>query len=469
MSITLRISGAQHRALHDHLFPGDGREAVSVGVCGRRRGQSNHILCLRLVVHIPHEECSQREPDRVTWRTQRLEELLAEATERGEAVIKFHSHPGGFDEFSPVDDASDTVLFASVHGWTDTNEPHASAVMLPSGRVFARAVHVDGTFVRIERVAIAGDDIALYDADIESDVAQLGAERDRHARFFGEETTRLMSRLSVGVLGCSGTGGPVCEQLGRLGVERLVAVDPDVVGFENLNRISNATIQDAQEGRLKVDVVARAINGMGMGTTVEPIAANIAESPEAVRVLAGCDVLFGCVDSAEGRHLLTKVATFYNIPYLDVGVKLEAGPGGRIDEVCGAVHYLQPGGSTLLDRRVYSMERVRAEGLYRRDPEGYRELMRDNYIQGVDESRPAVVSVNMLFAARLVNEFLARIHPYRLEGNDEFAIYRESLSQMERFCFRDEGFDASLAKHVGRGDVAPLLDSTELSERKAAS
>ena len=82
MSITLRITGGQHKALHDHLFPGDGREAVSVGVCGRRRGQPNHVLCLRRVVHIPHEECIEREPDRVTWRTRRLEELLVEATER---------------------------------------------------------------------------------------------------------------------------------------------------------------------------------------------------------------------------------------------------------------------------------------------------------------------------------------------------------------------------------------------------
>ncbi len=469
MSITLRITGVQHRALHEHLYPGDGREAVSVGVCGRRRGQSTHILCLHRVVHIPHDECQEREFDRVTWPTKRLEELLVEATKRGEAVIKFHSHPGGGDRFSEVDDMSDADLFASVHGWTDTDEPHASAVMLPSGRVFARAVHADGAFERIERVAIAGDDIVLYDADTCRAVSDIGAERDRHARFFGEETTRLMSRLSVGVLGCSGTGGPVCEQLGRLGVRQLVAIDPDTVGLENLNRIPNATLQDAQEGRLKVDVVARAINAMGMGTTVEPIATNIAESPEAVRILAGCDVLFGCVDSAEGRHLLTKVATFYNIPYFDVGVKLEAGSGGRIDEVCGAVHYLQPGGSTLLDRQVYSMERVRVEGLRRRDPEGYRELMRDNYIQGVDETRPAVVSVNTLFAARLVNEFLARLHPYRLDGNDEFAIYRESLSQMERFCFRDEGFGSSLAKHVGRGDVVPLLDCTELSERGVAS
>jgi len=340
--------------------------------------------------------------------------------------------------------------------------------MLPSGRVFARAVHADGSFERVGRVAVAGEDIVFYDAR-RPDSVSVGEAADRHARFFGAATTRLMARLSVGVLGASGTGGPVCEQFGRLGVGRLVVVDPDTVGVENLNRIPNATLADAESGCKKVDVVARAVSAMGMGTVVVPVPENLAASTKAVCALAGCDVLFGCVDSAEGRHVLTKVATFYNIPYLDVGVKLEAGPGGRIDEVCGAVHYLKPGGSTLLDRGVYDMERVRAEGLRRRDPDGYQELMRDNYIQGVNELRPAVVSVNTLFAARLVNEFLARLHPYRLDANEEFAVHRESLSQMERFCFRDDQYDRCFARHVGRGDVVPLLDIAELSERGAAS
>ena len=48
-----------------------------------------------------------------------------------------------------------------------------------------------------------------------------------------------------------------------------------------------------------------------------------------VRAVAGCDVVFGCMDSIDGRHLLNKLATFYVIPYFDPSVKLEAdGTGG---------------------------------------------------------------------------------------------------------------------------------------------
>jgi hypothetical protein len=78
--------------------------------------------------------------------------------------------------------------------------------------------------------------------------------------------------------------------------------------------------------------------------------------------------------------------------------------------------------------------------------------------------RPAVVSVNMLVAALAVNELLARLHPYRDEPNATYATWRFSLSQ-GLFLHEPEG-DASGAwrRHVGRGDVRPLLDMPELSD-----
>lgn len=52
-------------------------------------------------------------------------------------------------------------------------------------------------------------------------------------------------------------------------------------------------------------------------------------SPEAVHEVACCDVIFGCTDGAEARHLLNHIATFYSIPYFDVGVRLDADGQGE--------------------------------------------------------------------------------------------------------------------------------------------
>lgn len=467
MSVSLRMTGKQHSALQNHLFPGDGLEAVAVGVCGRHRGDHGHVLTLQDIVHIPYDQCRRTDLD-VTWSTSQLEKLLVRAIERDLAVAKFHCHPGGFARFSETDDKADADLFGSVHGWTDGVDPHVSVVMLPGGRMFGRAIHTDGRFERLRRIAIAGDDIRFFDSEGESLVAD--PTFDRQVRLFGEATTTLLGRLAVGVIGCSGTGGPVIEQLARLGVSRLVLVDPDHIGEENLPRIPNTTAVDATAAALKVDVMARAVRSMGLGTVVETYAVNVADSPEAVRALAGTDALIGCVDSVEGRHAANRIASFYNLPYLDVGVKLIADGRGAIHEVCGAVHYVQPDGASLMDRGVYTPERLRAEATKRTDPTAYEELRKSKYIEGVDETRPAVVSVNTQFASMLVNELLARLHPYRLEENGEYAIIRHSLAQMHTY-YESEPADGPRAfiRLVGRGDISPLLDMPSLSTREVTA
>ena len=115
------------------------------------------------------------------------------------------------------------------------------------------------------------------------------------------------------------------------------------------------------------------------------------------------------------------------------------------------------------------MEQVRAAGLYRTDPAAYQTLLGDGYIRGVQEDRPAVVQLNSLVASLAVNEFLARLHPYRLDPNGDYAIHRLSISHG---IYEHEGDGEPcpmLVRHVGRGDVSPLLDWAELSlEREAA-
>jgi hypothetical protein len=390
--------------------------------------------------------------------------LLEEAAKHDMAILKIHSHPGGLEEFSEFDDESDRDLFPSVYGWTGSNQPHASAIMLPDGRIFGRSVGEQGEFGKLSCVSVAGDDIHFWrQRDEVGTVVSMPEFARRHAQAFGAGTTKRLQQLTVAVIGCSGTGSPVIEQLARLGVGKLVIVDPDRVELKNLNRILNATMDDALRGRLKVEVAARSIHEMGLGTKVVPLARNLYDV-EVVKAVAECDVLFGCMDSVDGRHLLNRLAAFYSLPYFDVGVKLEADGVGGIDQVCGSVHYLQPDGSSLLSRGVYNLNQLHAAGLRRTNPDSYKEQLESKYIVGVREDRPAVISVNMQIASLAVNEFLARLHPYRDDPNGEFAIHRISLSQSQIYREPDGAPCPVLSRHAGRGDTNPLLDMPELSE-----
>jgi len=170
------------------------------------------------------------------------------------------------------------------------------------------------------------------------------------------------------------------------------------------------------------------------------------------------------MDTASGRNLLNRLAMFYGLPYFDIGVRLEADGSGGIEQACGTVHYIQPGGSGLLERGVYLMDDVAAEDLLRADPVQYRELRREGYIRGVREDRPAVISVNAQLASLGVNEFLARLHPYRNSLNAENAVVRLNLMESDICRESDHYARSHWARHLGRGDVSPLLGRTDLWE-----
>lgn len=461
MNVTLTMTVAQRMQLHHHLFPGDGREAVAILLCSRRAGEHTHRLLVRKIAQVPYSDCPIRRPDLVQWSTGVLPPLLEEANREGWSVIKVHGHGNGYRAFSPVDDASDRELFPSVAGWFDIDIPHGSVVLLEDGHLFGRVVSVDGVFAPMERIMVVGDDVQVDFADT-GEWSGLDGFTDRHARAFGGATTRLLQRLTVAVVGISGTGSPLVEMLVRLGVGRVLLVEPQVIGEENLNRIVNATKADI--GRLKVDVAADAINRMGLGTEVVCVSKYISDR-EAVDAVAEADFIIGCMDGAEGRSVLNRLATWYVLPYIDVGVKILADGDGTIDEVSVAVHYLQPGLSTLMDRGVFTSEEVLADSLRRTNPEEYALRRRERYVVGIEETRPAVISVNFLAASLAVNDFLARLHDYRSDGNAPYAEIRASLSHVAFYPEPEKG-PSVLRKQIGAGDREPRLDMPELSRPK---
>jgi len=378
--------------------------------------------------------------------------------QKGFAILKIHSHPGGYPRFSSVDDAADAALFPSVHGWVDGAEPHASAVLLSDGRIFGRAHHADGMVTPLDAVTVIGDDLRIFRAGEAApaaiDLSGLPGFALRHAQAFGCGTFEALRALTIVVVGCSGTGSAVIDILARLGVGRLILIDPDRVEEKNLNRVVNAFPTDLD--RPKVDVQRDFVDRLGFGTRVEAFATDLA-NPKALEAAAGADVIFGCMDGIDGRHLLNRLATFYLIPYVDVGVRLDADGAGGVDQICGSVHYLQPARSSLMTRRVYTAEQLRAAAMKRHDRAEYDRQVAEKYIKGVAEDRPAVNAVNMFFSAMAVLDFLARLHPYRIDGNGSFATQTVSLTGGFGRQLEEGPIDEALARHVGRGDMTPPL------------
>lgn len=458
---SLTLPGNLHAALRKHLFPGDAREAAALLICARAPGDRERLLA-RECIPVPHDACAMRSADAIVWPGLYLERAIDAAEAERLTIIPVHSHPGGLFEFSPHDDASDRIVMTSLlqaHG-----DVHGSAIMTPDGAMRARLYGHDLKARDVPLVSIIGDDIRFCWA--------FDGPAQRRPLAFTGGMTRELSRLCAVVIGVSGTGSLVAEQLARLGFGRVLLIDFDRVEGKNLNRIVNSRISDVTRNRLKVDSFTEAVDGYrGPGIAV-PIARSIT-TREAIEASASADLLFSCVDTLEARQITDLMGASFLQPIFDVGVVIpvrKAGDGFAIGDVCGRVDYIQPGGSTLKDRGVYTPADIRAEYLRRAAPEAHRQEVEAGYIRGLVEEAPGVITLNMRAASACVNEFIARAYPYRLDPNRHYARTIFSLAACEEDFTAEDAFTVGPNSMLARGDIEPLLGIPALKRpRKAAA
>jgi molybdopterin/thiamine biosynthesis adenylyltransferase len=225
---------------------------------------------------------------------------------------------------------------------------------------------------------------------------------DRQVRAFGAEGQRLLRALTIGVVGCGGTGSPTVEQLARLGVGRLLVVDDDTVDRRSLTRIHQSV--EADVGRLKVDVARDSAAAFGTGTVIEAIAEK-AIGEAVIRRLAGCDLVFGCTDDHAGRLVLSKLAYHYLVPVIDLGVRVDVGDG-RVRGVYGRVTFAAPGYPCLECRGQVDLRLAAVEQM---DPQERTRQAAEGYVPGIDEAAPAVVPYTTPTSATAVTEMTARL------------------------------------------------------------
>ncbi len=135
---------------------------------------------------------------------------------------------------------------------------------------------------------------------------------------------------------------------------------------------------------------------------------------------------------------------------------------GRIKDILGTVHYLIPGKSSLLSRGAITMADVASEELHRRDPVAAAQQVQDKYIKGLGVRQPAVISVNMFASSLAINDFLARLHPYRRPSNADVASIEFSLGEL-RLTVDEEMDDCPvIGMSLGLGDRSPWLGLPQL-------
>ena len=435
--------------LRQHLFPGDGLEASALLLCASTGMRRNKLLG-REILTVPHNACI-RKHNTLNWPGEFVEVAIDRATSRGDTIIAVHSHPGGFFAFSAADNTSDKTLMSALRSGTDRIP--GSAIMIPEGPMRARLYPSDHAPVPIDLILEAGPDLHFWWDEGASSAGPLPPPMA-----FTSEMRAILSRISVCVIGVSGTGSIVAEQLARLGIGEIILIDFDKMEERNLNRILNSSLADLDS--YKVEMFAGAIRRYRPDCEILPLASSVA-AREAILAACEADILFSCVDTAEGRHIADRLCAYFAMPLFDVGVAIPTeatlNGGRRIAEVYGRVDYVYPGGSSLMDRSVYDARLLEAEYLSRTAPQALSQKIADGYLQGMQEEAPGVIALNMRAASACIIEFLARLFPFRKFPNEDHARAIFMLAEGDEDTFAEKQFTAGDRFPVADGASEPLL------------
>lgn len=133
----------------------------------------------------------------------------------------------------------------------------------------------------------------------------------KNEQMLSRSENELLRSKSVAVAGCGGLGCHIIEQLARLGVGHITAIDGDVFDESNLNRQLFSTPFNL--GKPKAIAAMQRVKQVNPDITIKAVQEMI--TPEnATALLSGHDVVCDALDNIETRFLIQKTAADIGSP-----------------------------------------------------------------------------------------------------------------------------------------------------------
>ena len=265
-----------------------------------------------------------------------------------------HNHlASGWQEMSPEDEIAER----------DRISPPARACGFPlvgltlgtDGGWSARFWTWDGRRFNLfwcDKVRVTGRKLRVTFNDRNAPPPRRRAMLRRTIDTWGEARQRDLARLRVGVVGVGSVGSMVAEALARIGIEKIVLIDPDRVETHNIDRLIHAGRKDI--GKHKAELAARCLK---TGATAENFDVSVhkecVQRESAYLAALDCDILFSAVDRPLPKDLLNRIAYAHCIPVIFGGVFVDNKPDGSLGQAAWSVATAGP------DRRC-----LRCDGQY---------------------------------------------------------------------------------------------------------
>ena len=215
----------------------------------------------------------------------------------------------------------------------------------------------------------------------------------------GPESDVKLTRAKVAILGVSGGGSHVFQQLTHQGVGNLVPVDDQILDETNLGRHVGALATDVDR-TLKTAIATRLAAGVDRSIAVREVNERF-PSREAIAALKDADIVVACVDRFDAREAVNAFCRRHLIPLVDIGMSITS-VGERLARADGQVIVSLPGESCL---RCFFLTDALLEEEREHRPPGY-----DRNADAAGD--PQVVSMNGVLASEGCNCVLDLVTGY---------------------------------------------------------
>lgn len=227
--------------------------------------------------------------------------------------------------------------------------------------------------------------------------------------FLGKYSESELAATRVTIVGTSGGGSHIGQQLAHIGVGSIRLIDPQVIEPSNLNRFVGATKEDIDSKTPKVEILRRVITAVRPWIKVETFQQKWQQADRAIK---DAHVVFGCIDGYQERGFLEGAARRFGVPYIDVGMDVAGISGGHY-AVAGQIIVSLPRKPCMRCIGFLTPQRLATE--------------ENRY--GDAGTNPQVVWTNGMLASAAVGEFMKLRTPWSTFANDFVWLELDGNSQ----------------------------------------
>jgi molybdopterin/thiamine biosynthesis adenylyltransferase len=368
-------------------------------ICGVNRLDDMDVLLAREWIPVPEDALQRNSFGSVlSWSAQFNSSVIEQALAMGAAPVLVHSHGATRPTFSDDDRVNERMLFGAVSRLVSP---------APTGTLLLGDGAADGSFwlggqncLTLRRLVILGDTIKIWDAVRAQPRRTVPRARlTRQSAAIGPKSDALLADARVAVVGISGGGSHVVQQLIHQGVGTLIPLDDQLVDLSNLGRVVGSTEADVGTTP-KTQLARRTANAVDPSISIIEIRERF-PSAAAIRAMRSADIIVACVDTFQARESINAFSRRYLIPLLDIGIAIRS-YGEQLAIADGQLIASLPGHSCL--RCWFITDSMLAKERRERPP---------GYDRNTDASGdPQVVSMNGTLASEACNCVLDLITTY---------------------------------------------------------